>query len=261
MLEPLVAGFTTPNLARVYDYALGGKDNFAADRALYERLSAVYPEYRGFAVANRAFMRQAVARMAAAGIDQFLDLGAGIPTSPNVHEVARELIPDARVVYVDRDPVVRTHTEALSARWPGVAVVQHDLRDPAAVLADPVVRGTLDLTRPLGLLCIAVLHFVCHDESLRVMARYRAALATGSQVAISVHTPDPAKLADPLAAKEGDDIACSLDVDIVGRTPAEIDDLFTGLAVQDPGVVDVAHWRTGRRTRPLWCLAGIADLR
>lgn len=255
------AGVAMPSLARVYDYALGGKDNFAADRALYERLSVIYPEYREFAVANRAFLREAVGRMAAAGIDQFLDLGAGLPTSPNVHEIARGLIPDARVVYVDRDPVVRTHIEALSARWPGVAVAQHDLRDPAAVLADPAVRETLDLTRPVGLLCIAVLHFVGHDDSLRILAGYRSALAGGSHVAISVHTPDPAKVDDGPAAKESHDIACSLDTDIVGRTPAEIDELFTGLTVQDPGVVDVAQWRTGRPARPLWCLAGVAELR
>jgi SAM-dependent methyltransferase len=197
------------SLARLYDYALGGKDNFAVDRDLYERLVAVYPEYRAFAVANRRFLVHAVRRITADGVRQFLELGSGLPTEPNVHTTAREEVPDATVVYLDRDPVAVAHCRARLGGTPGVHAVQHDLRDVRAVLDDPAVRGALDLDRPVGLLCVAVLHFLEHDEARRVLAGYRDALAPGSWIALSAHTQDPAR-DRPALHTEGAGIAGAL---------------------------------------------------
>lgn len=248
------------SLARLYDYALGGKDNYAVDRALYERLTAVYPEYRAFATANRSFLVHAVRRMTGAGIRQFLDLGSGLPTEPNVHGTAREDIPGAAVVYLDQDPVAVAHCRARLGGTPGVHAVQHDLRDVDAVLADPAVRGALDLDRPVGLLCVAVLHFIEQAEARRVLAAYREALAPGSWIAVSAHTLDPAR-DRPAMHAEGAGIAGALGTTIVARRDAEVDELLTGFTVVDPGVVDLAHWRphgsTGAR---LWCASALGRL-
>ncbi len=252
-------GGPPPSVARLYDYALGGKDNYAVDRALFARLSAVYPEYRAFAIANRSFLTYAVREMAHAGIDQFLDLGAGLPTSPSVHETACAVNPDAVVVYVDNDPIVLAHCRALLAPRPGTTVVGRDIRDPAALLADPAVRRALDFTRPIGLLCVAVLHFVAHPEALRVLAEYRAALPTGSAVALSAHVQDPER-DDPELQQEGADIGAALSTSIIARTPQQVGELLTGFTIQHPGVVDIAAWRPGVVRTPLWCFAGIGRL-
>jgi S-adenosyl methyltransferase len=249
-------GTEAPSVARLYDYALGGKDNFAVDRVLFDQLTAVYPEYRAFAVANRSFLTRAVSGMAKAGVKQFLDLGAGIPTSPSVHETARAVEPDATVVYVDNDPVVLARCCALFARWPGITAVEHDLCDAEAVLSHPAVRGALDFTQPVGLLCVAALHFVDHERSLEVLSTYRDALVRGSLVAISVHTLDPDR-DKPELRDEGEKIGAALSTSIIGRTPAQAAELFTGWTVQEPGIVDVAAYQPGETTAPLWCLAGV----
>ena len=142
----MTAGFdsATPNMARVYDYWLGGKDHYAADRAEAERLLAIYPPLRDLVRENRAFVIQAVSWAARQGIGQFIDLGAGLPASPAVHQAARAVLPAARVAYVDIDPVVLSHARALLATSDGVAAVAADLRDPAAVLADPELRAVID---------------------------------------------------------------------------------------------------------------------
>ena len=248
------------SLARLYDYALGGKDNFAVDRDLYERLVAVYPEYRAFAVANRRFLVHAVRRITADGVRQFLELGSGLPTEPNVHTTAREEVPDATVVYLDRDPVAVAHCRARLGGTPGVHAVQHDLRDVRAVLDDPAVRGALDLDRPVGLLCVAVLHFLEHAEARRVLAGYRDALAPGSWIALSAHTQDPARDRPALHA-EGAGIADALGTTILARSDEQVAELFDGFAVVDPGVVDLAHWRPrGTGGNRLWWASGVGRL-
>jgi hypothetical protein len=252
-------GTSVPSLARVYDVALGGKDNFEVDRRMFRRLSAVYPEYRDYAVANRHFLVHAVERAATAGIAQFLDLGSGLPTAPAVHQVARAIRPEAAVAYIDNDPVVRAHTSARAGQ-PGVVSAGHDLRDAAAVLGDPAVRGVLDLDRPVALLLVAVLHFVEHAEALDALAAYRAALAPGSVLVVSAHLQHPDR-DRPDQRREGGRIVRSMGATIVPRSPAQVEELFTGFTLLPPGVQDLAHWRPqGERSRPVWCAGGIAHL-
>jgi len=147
---------TRPSVARIYDYLLFGKDNFAADRAAAEKLMQSRLEPRRLALANRAFLRRAVRFMARQGISQFIDLGSGLPTSPSVHEVAREVTPDARVVYVDHDPIVVAHNDALLATRDGVITVRADVREPDAVLGNGALRGCLDFGRPVGVLLLSL---------------------------------------------------------------------------------------------------------
>lgn len=174
-----------PNIARIYDFMLGGKDNYAADRAAAEQIAAAFPESPEGVRLNRAFLKQAVDYLAGeAGIRQFLDLGAGLPTQQNVHEVAQATAPDAHVVYVDIDPVVCVHGRALLSGTEGVAMVEADLREPKRILTEPAVRELIDFGRPAALMLVAVLHFV-GDEAYDVVATLRAALAPGSYLVIS----------------------------------------------------------------------------
>src|SRR5690349_25145491 len=176
-----------PNVARIYDYLLGGKDNFAIDREAAKRLQAVTPDMAGIVRDNRSFIGRVMRHVAdEGGIRQFLDLGGGLPTQTNVHEMAQRVAPDSRVVYVDIDPVVWSHGQALLAHGDQVAMVHADLREPAVVLGNPDLLALIDLTRPLALVCAAVLHFVPDsDEPHRVIADYRDRLAAGSYLAIS----------------------------------------------------------------------------
>ena len=163
---------STPNMARVYDCWLGGKDNYAADRAEARRLLRIYPPLRAMARENRAFLARAVTWAAEQGISQFLDLGAGLPAGQNTHQAARAVNPAAAVAYVDTDPVVLAHARALLATSDGVTAVAADLRDPAAVLADPGLRAVIDLARPVAVLLGAVLHFLDADAARQVTAGY-----------------------------------------------------------------------------------------
>lgn len=236
---------TKPSVARVYDYALGGKDHYPVDRELFEVIRGVYPEYQRWAVANRRFMAAAVRLMAQAGVRQFLDLGTGLPTSPNVHEIAREVHPDAAVVYVDHDDVVTAHNAALLADREGLLAVSHDLTEPEGLLHHPAVRAALDFDQPIGLLLVAVLHFVPHQQALKVLARYRTALAPGSHVAISAFRRVPeARLTDS-ALELTEHIAARLSSDLVFRSPEELAELFEGFDMVGPGLVDVSEWRMG----------------
>ena len=159
-------------MARVYDYWLGGKDHYAADRAEAERLLAIYPPLRAMVRENRAFVAQAVTWAARQGIGQFIDLGSGFPASLSVHKTARTVLPSARVAYVDNDPVVLTHARALLATSDGVAAVAADLRDPAAVLAHPDLRTVIDPANPAGIILGAVLHFLDADAARSVTTGY-----------------------------------------------------------------------------------------
>ncbi|MEV0629136.1 SAM-dependent methyltransferase [Nonomuraea wenchangensis] len=175
-----------PNAARMYDYFLGGKDNFKADRDLGDMVLGVMPEVREGTRENRAFIGRMVRYLCEQGITQFLDLGSGLPTQENVHEVAHRIVPEARVVYVDNDPVVATHGRALLADPNRVAMVLGDARRPEEILSDPEVRGLLDFSRPVAVLMMFILHFVPDEEDPQgFVAAYREALAPGSYLAIS----------------------------------------------------------------------------
>ena len=241
---------TVPSTARIYDYWLGGKDNFAADRDAAERFIEVAPHVRDLARQNRGFMVRAAKLIAEAGVDQFIDLGTGIPTSPNVHEVVRETRPDARVVYVDNDPIVMAHNSALRRAPEGVASIEADIRHPHRVLDDPQLRSLIDFDRPVGLLGVAVMHFIVEDE---IVAEYVRGLAPGSHVALSV--------ASRVGMSEGERRRT---VDSYRGTPINLRDLdqvtalFHGLELLEPGVVNMASWRAEEPELSPVVLAGVA---
>jgi hypothetical protein len=247
--------------ARMYDYYLGGKDNFEADRIAAEQAMSVVPDAQKVARTNREFLVRAVRTMAASGIDQFLDLGTGFPTSPNVHEVARETHPDARVVYVDNDPVVVSHNQALR-KAAGVVAVAGDIRDPDSILGNPAVMETIDFRRPVAVLFVAVLHFVTDaDRPLGIMDAFRRRLTAGSMLAISHLTSDGVPRPVIRTAQEAYARATA---PLVFRTTDEIEAFFAGMRMLEPGLVDVAQWRPEiRGTRvssTLRWLGGVASM-
>jgi O-methyltransferase involved in polyketide biosynthesis len=175
---------SVPSIARIYDYVLGGKDNFPADRAQAEQALAYNPLIPVMARENRQFLSRAVGWMARQGIDQFIDIGCGLPTTPNTHESARAVRPEVTVAYVDNDPVVLNHLNALVAKGnPGIGVLAGDVREPDRILDG--IAGTADLARPAGLILGSLLHFIAPEEAQGLVARYAAALAAGSYLVIS----------------------------------------------------------------------------
>jgi O-methyltransferase involved in polyketide biosynthesis len=256
----VTAGFdpSTPNMARVYDYWLGGKDHYAADRAEGDRLLEIYPQLADLVQENRAFIIRAVTMAADLGISQFIDLGAGLPASPAVHQAARKVMPEARVAYVDTDPVVLSHARALLATSDGVTAAEADLRDPAAVLGHPHLRAVIDPARPVCIILGAVLHFMGADAACAVTAGYVSLMAPGSYLIISC-----ASLDDPELAKQ-------LSVEYTPATwhnhPAEVvESFFGGLELAGPGLTEAQTWRPWL-TEPVPChrdghvLAGVARL-
>jgi hypothetical protein len=232
-----------PHPARVYDYLLGGKDNFAADRAAAENGLRANPNSRIPPRENRAFLRRVVRYLAReAGIRQFLDIGTGIPTSPNVHEVAQEVAPDARIVYVDNDPMVLVHARALLTSSPTgrTEYIDADLRNVEGLLASPQLRATIDLDQPVGLLLIAIMHFVGDDDDpYGIVERLRAALPSGSYLALSHLTGD-----FDAAAWEGvAEVYRRTGVTLQVRSRAEIERFFAGLEMIEPGVQVLPAWR------------------
>ena len=233
---------TVPNVARIYDFILGGKDNFDADRAAAAQLLAVIPGGSGPARMNRAFLGRVVHFLAAErGIRQFLDIGSGLPTAANVHQIAQAADPDARVVYVDSDPVVVLHAQAiLEDRAKGVAAVRGDLRDPAGITANPAVRELIDFSQPVAVLLFAVLHFVPDaDDPRALLARFRDVMAPGSALALS-HITD--ENFDEEAARAGREVYQSASAPIVPRSRAQIEGFFDGLDLLPPGVGGISHW-------------------
>jgi O-methyltransferase involved in polyketide biosynthesis len=262
MATRVPAGVDTsrPSIARVYDYFLGGKDNFACDREVGEQVRAAVPEVATMAAQNRAFLGRVVRYLAEQGIRQFVDIGTGLPTQNNVHQVAQTIAPDARVVYVDNDPVVLAHARALLAENPNTIAVDGDLRRPADILADPRVRGLIDLDQPVAFLMVGILYFLTDAERPSdVVATLRDAMAPGSYLAISHVVSDDAP--DALGAvqeiyrsflrREGD----------ARRTKAEVGTFFDGLELIDPGLVYVKDWH-GDDTPDLspvtWMVGGVA---
>ena len=176
---------TRPNVARVWDYWLGGKDNFAADRELAQKMLAVHPPTARMARENRQFLGRAVSFVAGRGIQQFIDVGAGLPTALNTHDIAKKVDPDARVAYVDNDPIVISHARSLLAKSPGVIAVPGDMRDPGGILGDPGLAELIDLTQPACVIMSGVLHFADAGTAREVAAAFARAVSPGSYLIIS----------------------------------------------------------------------------
>ncbi|HEV2637053.1 MAG TPA: SAM-dependent methyltransferase [Actinocrinis sp.] len=236
-----------PSVARMYDYYLGGSHNFAADRALAEQAIRTWPHAREFALANRDFLRRSVRMLAGLGIDQFLDLGSGIPTASNVHEVARTANPDARTAYVDSDAVAYAHGTSLLADQPHATFVHADLRDPAAVLGNPELTGFLDLSRPVAVLMFLVLPFVPEsDDPASVIRAYRDATVPGSYIAVSHGTGDYR----PEAVAKVSHIYENASHSMTLRSRAQIAGLLSGYELLEPGVTDVISWHPDADAQP-----------
>jgi SAM-dependent methyltransferase len=253
------------NIARVYDYWLGGSHNFPADRDAARAMIAIEPYTTAIMRANRAFLGRAVRFLAVeAGIGQFLDIGSGIPTEQNVHEVAHHAAPGTRVVYVDNDEVAVAHSTRILDGTPDVTVFQADLRNPAKILADPATRTLIDFTQPVAVLLAAVLHFIPDsDDPAQIIATLRRAMAPGSYLAISHACLDT----DPGFAAAGESAYRSrVAGQLCMRTSAEIAGLFQGFTLVDPGVVWLPLWRPGpdddvpEEPHRYWCQAGVGRL-
>ena len=231
-----------PASSRIYDYMLGGSHNFAADRAVAEKAIAAMPQLPAVLRENRRFLGRAVRYLAAdAGIDQFLDLGSGIPTAGNVHEIAGALNPAARVVYVDIDPVAVAHAGAILADDPGAAAVQADFRDIDAILADPVVNDVLTFDRPVAVLLVAALHFLPDEEKPGdILIRLRERLAPGSYVALS-HASEDGR--PPTGQREAQEVYARANNQIIMRGAIEIAALVDGWEPVPPGMVRCPLWR------------------
>ncbi|WP_207223505.1 SAM-dependent methyltransferase [Pseudonocardia sediminis] len=234
-----------PNAARIYDYMLGGSHNFAVDRAAGEAMLARFPDAALAGHANRAFLGRAVELCCELGISQFLDLGSGIPTAGNVHDIARRHLPDARVAYVDIEPVAVAHSRAVLADQVGVTITRADLRDPDQVLSADGVRGLLDFEAPVAVLAVAALHYVAPDDDLpAVVGRYREVMAPGSALVISHGSDD---VADPAAAahmRELAEVMATSATPAYLRSRARLHEALAGFDLVDPGLVDIRRWRT-----------------
>jgi hypothetical protein len=235
---------TQPHPARRYNYWLGGKDNFAADRASGDELERLFPKVRLGALANRALLQRATRFLTAeAGVRQFLDIGTGLPTADNTHEVAQRIAPESKVVYVDNDPLVMVHARALLNSSPEgrTSYIEADLNDPETILSHPVLRETLDLGQPVGLMLVAVLHFVHgHGAARPIVQRLLDALPSGSYL-VATHatsdfgTPEQQALYQQLIEQGKSDVWT--------RSREEFSALLDGLELVEPGVVPASEWR------------------
>jgi hypothetical protein len=225
-----------PSIARVYDVMLGGKDNFAADREVAAKLVAAYPLVAKWARDNRVFLGRAVRYAARRGVGQFIDVGSGLPTSPNTHEIARREVPGARVVYVDNDPVVISHIAALPATDDGIAAVQGDMRDPEAILAAPGL-AVIDMSQPVCVLLVSVLHFVDAPTARKVATGFMRPAPAGSYLALSAGTGDREfeEQLGPLYTA----------ADAYNHSPEQIRGFFGDLDLIPPGLVAAERWQPG----------------
>jgi hypothetical protein len=243
--------------ARRYDYLLGGKDNFEADRQSAHEIEKRHPTARLSAMENRSFMHRAVRFLAGQGIRQFLDIGTGIPTSPNTHEIAQQADPTARIVYVDNDPLVLVHARALLTGTPEgrTRYIEADLRDPRQILNDQEVKDTLDLTEPVGLLLISVLHFIRDDDNpVAILNTLLDALPAGSFVVASQATPEHMPAEQVAALRK------VMERQWRDRTAAELRALFDRPDVElvEPGVQSVAGWWADEAPQPRPAVESVA---
>lgn len=244
-----------PHPARIYDYWLGGKDNFPPDRAAAEHAISVSPDIPQAARENRAFLRRAVRHCVDAGIRQFVDIGSGLPARGNVHEVAQEIAPDSRVVYIDNDPIVLAHGRALLADNRSTTVLTGDLRDVDELLDRPELRELVDLSQPVAVLMVAVLHFVSDEQAAAAVQAVHKRLAPGSFLLISHSTAEgnPQRAAE--AAKTWDKTASGIRL----RGRAAVEGFFDGWELLEPGVDFVPLWRPEGSTHDStrWMYAGV----
>jgi len=241
----------TAQPARRYNYWLGGKDNFAVDRASGDEILKTFPTARLAALENRRLLQRATRYLAAeAGIRQFLDIGTGLPTADNTHEVAQRIAPESRVVYVDNDPMVMVHARALLTSTPEgrTTYIEADLRSPEQILSNPELRATLDLGEPVALMLVAVLHFIeGYGAGAPIVRTLMDALPSGSFLVVTNATKDP------LPAKMAADYDAALAAGITNIWPrdrAEFTDLFAGLELVEPGVTPVSEWRAQDEPEP-----------
>lgn len=258
---PAEVDLTRPSAARVYDYYLGGSHNLEVDRRMAREAIAMWPDLPTIMQSNRAFLRRAVRYLAGQGVTQFLDICSGIPTVGAVHEIAQQAAPQARVVYVDHDPVAVTHSRAILAGNQGTTVVHADLRESDGILDDPSVRGLIDLDRPVAVLMVAVLHFVPdEDRPARAVARVRDRLAPGSHLVVS-HASAEGR---PEVAVSHRQLYRRTPTPMTMRSPAEIERFFDGFDLVEPGLVWLPLWRpdepgNSQQQPPQWTtgLAGV----
>jgi hypothetical protein len=229
--------------ARIYNYLLGGKDNFAADREAAKQAIAAFPGLAAWARNNRAFLARAVRYLVSeAGVRQFLDIGTGLPTAENTHEVAQRIAPESRIVYVDNDPVVLVHAQALLTSSPegATAYIKADFRDPETILE--TAAATLDFTQPVALMLLAILHVIpSADDPWAIVGRIMAALPSGSYLVIShpasdIHADQIAEMTERLNRRLGNVVSA-------GRTREEVARFFAGLDLVEPGIVPAPQWR------------------
>jgi O-methyltransferase involved in polyketide biosynthesis len=254
---------TTPNIARMYDYFLGGKDNFAVDRQAGDQVTELAPEVPLIARENRRFLDRVVRFLVDAGIRQFIDIGTGLPTQGHVHEILQRIAPDARVAYIDNDPVVVTHGQALLSGRGQTTVINADLRNPHEILTSPALAQLIDLRRPVAILLMAVLHFIDDDDQARhVIVQLTEAITPGSYLALSHAVSDTrpdtmAQLASvyregPMKGAKAQDL----------RTRSEVVQLLDGLDIIEPGIVHLPAWRpdpgaTFNDPEAVWLVGGI----
>ncbi|WP_240437720.1 SAM-dependent methyltransferase [Sciscionella marina] len=228
-----------PNAARVYDYYLGGAYNFAVDREFAQQAEQLLPDVKYVATLNRRFLRRVVRELSALGVHQYLDLGSGIPTVGNVHEIAQETDPEARVVYVDNEAVAVMHSKRILADNPNADIVAGDFRKPAAVLEDPVTTRLLNFDEPIALIMCTILHFISDEDDPRaILGRYRDALCPGSYMAISHGTTDNR----PDLQAFGDSYRKTANP-VTLRSKTAIEPFFDGFELIEPGLVFTPQWR------------------
>jgi SAM-dependent methyltransferase len=228
-----------PTAARVYDYLLGGSHNFAADREMAHKAMIMMPDLVLQAQANRSFLNRAVSYLSANGVRQFLDIGSGIPTRGNVHEVAQKSAPDSRVVYVDIDPVAVSHSRQILVDNDRATVIQEDFRNAEAILDHPETRKMLDLNEPVGLLLVALLHVIPDsDDPHGIVARLRDRLAPGSFLVVGHGTHD----SRPLESNDLAELSKQTPTTMSTRTLSEVERFFSGFTLVDPGVVWAPLW-------------------
>lgn len=254
---------STPNVARMLDFYLGGKDNFIVDRELAAQVLDQAPELVIMAREHRNFLGRVVRHLAESGIRQFVDIGSGLPTRRNVHEIAQGVAPEATVVYIDNDPIVLAHARALLAENDRTGVVEGDMTDPDSIVDDPEIRQMIDFDRPVAFLLFSMLHLIPDDDlCARIPARLRDRMAPGSHLAIShavsdlrpEQTREVARMyRDSGAVEKGDRNQL--------RTKAEVERLFAGFTVVEPGVVYIPEWRPDpdepSPDAPIWVVGGV----
>jgi hypothetical protein len=250
----------TPSVARMYDYLLGGKDNLGVDRERAAEAVQADPLFPRLIRENRSFLGRVVRFLTEeCGIDQFLDVGTGLPTQDNVHQIAQRINPDARVVYVDNDPIVLAHGRALLASDDRTTVIQADLRDPQAILTHPDIRRLLDFDRPIALLLLAILHFVPDaDKPQEILRDLRDALPSGSYLALTHGSPD----LRPDVVHKMEEIYSRTATPAIARSREQVQAFFGDFELVEPGLVWVPWWRPAiqpaKDSDLIWFLCGAA---